>query len=290
MSYTELSTYQLLCNKEIYQIIDQLCAEKFPDWNIESFERSVIGCRIQAAYDEKAVRAVIDSHLRELDSEKPLRQYLESGRHSAYELFRYPQASEEYDDRPFRLFWAFMAREFGEAELPFKDCREQYLAVLKRFNIRLFAPICSSIDRFSVKNGYGETVLLSERDVRKALYKIEGRNRAFQRKRYYNGEPVFLETASKKFSDFFKRIYPHIRLKENFNVHDLCYAMDSSCTEHQCERALMLWGVFTGEPLKYTACGKKFGVSGNCIRQCENAVIRNAGHCGKEILADIDCL
>ena len=286
MSYTELSTYQLLCNKEIYQIIDKLCAEKFPDWDIETFERSVVGCAIKASYDEESVRAVIDSRLRELDTERPLKQYLESGKHCAFELFLYFPTSEEYDDRPYRLFWAYMAREFGDAELPMEDCRERYLSVLKLFNIRLYAPIYINIERFSVKNSYGESVLLSERDVRKALFTIERRNRAFLRKRYYSSEPVFLEKASEKFSEFFRRIYPHTRLKKDFNVHDLCFAIDSTCTEHQCDNILLLWGVYTGEPLNYSECAKKCGVSCSCIRQCERAVVRNVGHGGKEIIAE----
>ncbi len=288
LSYTELSAYQLLCNKDVYDMIDTLCAGKFSDWNIEDFERVVVDGNIHTSYDEKTVRAVIDSKLRELDGEKPLKRYLEQGQHTAFELFLYLPKTLEYDDRAFLLFWAYMAREFGDIELPIegKQCRELYISVLKKLNIRLYSKNDYHIDRFSIKDSYGNSAPLNDGDIREALFTIEKRNQAFLRKREYNGEPVFLEKAAEKFSDFFGRIYPHTKLKRDFNVHDLCFAIDSSCTELQSNNTLLLWGVFTGEPLNYLACSRKCGVSNSRIKQCENTVVRNTGHSNRNMIAE----
>lgn len=288
LSYTELSTYQLLCNKEVYQLIDTLCVEKFSDWRMEEFERAVVSGKTQTSYDEDSVRAVIENRLREMDTEKPLKRYLEEGQHYAYELFLYLPQIKECDESPFLLFWAYMAREFGDIELPIeaKQCRELYISVLKKFNIRLYSKNDYHIDRFSIKDSYENSAPLNDGDIREALFTIEKRNQAFLRKREYNGEPVFLEKAAEKFSDFFGRIYPHTKLKRDFNVHDLCFAIDSSCTELQSNNTLLLWGVFTGEPLNYLACSRKCGVSNSRIKQCENTVVRNTGHSNRNMIVE----
>lgn len=84
LSYTELSTYQLLCIKDVYQLIDTICADKYADWNIIDFEKAVVSNKYPNSYDEQSVRTAIESSLLRLDSEKPRKRYLEQGKHYAY--------------------------------------------------------------------------------------------------------------------------------------------------------------------------------------------------------------
>ncbi len=62
--------------------------------------------------------------------------------------------------------------------------------------------------------------------------------------------------------------------------HELCFAIDSACTELARNDILLLWGVF-GKPITLAACGSKRGVSPSCIRQRQEMVVRNTGH-GKQ--------
>lgn len=70
------------------------------------------------SYDEQSVRTAIESSLLRLDSEKPRKRYLEQGKHYAYELFLYLPEQFRFDEQPYKLFWAYMAREFSNNELP----------------------------------------------------------------------------------------------------------------------------------------------------------------------------
>lgn len=167
LSYTELSTYQLLCIKDVYQLIDTICADKYADWNIIDFEKAVVSNKYPNSYDEQSVRTAIESSLLRLDSEKPRKRYLEQGKHYAYELFLYLPEQFRFDEQPYKLFWAYMAREFSNNELPIekKQFRERYIAVLKKFNMRLYSNRTLYVKRFSVKTRYGEQMELEERDI-----------------------------------------------------------------------------------------------------------------------------
>ena len=184
LSYTELSTYQLLCIKDVYQLIDTICADKYADWNIIDFEKAVVSNKYPNSYDEQSVRTAIESSLLRLDSEKPRKRYLEQGKHYAYELFLYLPEQFRFDEQPYKLFWAYMAREFSNNELPIekKQFRERYIAVLKKFNMRLYSNRTLYVKRFSVKTRYGEQMELEERDIRNAFSTLEGRNQAYTRK------------------------------------------------------------------------------------------------------------
>ncbi len=62
LSYTELSTYQLLCIRGVYQLIDTICADKYADWNIIDFEKAVVSNKYPNSYDEQSVRTAIESN------------------------------------------------------------------------------------------------------------------------------------------------------------------------------------------------------------------------------------
>lgn len=80
LSYTELSTYQLLCIKDVYQLIDTICADKYADWNIIDFEKAVVSNKYPNSYDEQSVRTAIESSLLRLDSEKPRKPVFRTGK------------------------------------------------------------------------------------------------------------------------------------------------------------------------------------------------------------------
>ena len=105
LSYTELSTFQLLCIKDVYQLIDTICADKYADWNIIDFEKAVVSNKYPNSYDEQSVRAAIESSLLKLDAEKPRKRYLEQGKHYAYELFLYLPEQFRFDEQPYKLLW-----------------------------------------------------------------------------------------------------------------------------------------------------------------------------------------
>lgn len=197
LSYTELSTYQLLCIKDVYQLIDTICADKYADWNIIDFEKAVVSNKYPNSYDEQSVRTAIESSLLRLDSEKPRKRYLEQGKHYAYELFLYLPEQFRFDEQPYKLFWAYMAREFSNNELPIekKQFRERYIAVLKKFNMRLYSNRTLYVKRFSVKTRYGEQMELEERDIRNAFSTLEGRNQAYTRKYDRIADTAYLDST-----------------------------------------------------------------------------------------------
>lgn len=233
LSYTELSTYQLLCIKDVYQLIDTICADKYADWNIIDFEKAVVSNKYPNSYDEQSVRTAIESSLLRLDSEKPRKRYLEQGKHYAYELFLYLPEQFRFDEQPYKLFWAYMAREFSNNELPIekKQFRERYIAVLKKFNMRLYSNRTLYVKRFSVKTRYGEQMELEERDIRNAFSTLEGRNQAYTRKYDRIADTAYLDRAVEKLEEFAQRIYPDYQIRKDLNVHELCFAIDSACTE-----------------------------------------------------------
>lgn len=288
LSYTELSTFQLLCIKDVYQLIDTICADKYADWNIIDFEKAVVSNKYPNSYDEQSVRTAIESSLLRLDSEKPRKRYLEQGKHYAYELFLYLPEQFRFDEQPYKLFWAYMAREFSNNELPIekKQFRERYIAVLKQFNMRLYSNRTLYVKRFSVKTRYGEQMELEERDIRNAFSTLEGRNQAYTRKYECIGETAYLDRAVEKLGEFTQRIYPDYQIRKDLNVHELCFAIDSACTELARNDILLLWGVFTGKPITLAACGSKRGVSPSCIRQRQEMVVRNTGHGSRRIIME----
>lgn len=280
LSYTDLSTYQLLCVRDAYQMIDVVCADKFSEWNIVDFEKAVVNGFIHSPYDEQTVRNLIYDGLRELDEKKPLKRYLESGQHYVCELFLQVPYVYTHDERPFLLFWAYLAREYGDEILPIEKarCREIFQSVLKRFKMRLYINDDYYIDRFTIPADTDSAAPLSEMNLRTAFFTVTHRNQAYSRRTVYNGGAVYLDKAAEKFGKFLDGVFPGYAVRDDFNIHDLCFAVDSTCTELQRDYVFSLWGVFTGESLTYTACGEKCGVTKNRISACENTILRNVGH------------
>lgn len=181
-----------------------------------------------------------------------------------------------------------IVREFSNNELPIekKQFRERYIAVLKKFNMRLYSNRTLYVKRFSVKTRYGEQMELEERDIRNAFSTLEGRNQAYTRKYDRIADTAYLDRAVEKLEEFAQRIYPDYQIRKDLNVHELCFAIDSACTELARNDILLLWGVFTGKPITLAACGSKRGVSPSCIRQRQEMVVRNTGHGSRRIIME----
>lgn len=97
---------------------------------------------------------------------------------------------------------------------------------------------------------------------------------------------LILMRAVEKLEEFAQRIYPDYQIRKDLNVHELCFAIDSACTELARNDILLLWGVFTGKPITLAACGSKRGVSPSCIRQRQEMVVRNTGHGSRRIIME----
>lgn len=282
-SYKELSTFQLLCINEIYQIIDRKCSKSIPDWNMIGFEKALVN---GSKSMERRVRELICSDLSEMDVRKPLNQYLSPGEHYAQELFLVLPRLWARDVRSFLLFWAYVARKYSDMVLPIdkEKCREIYMTVLKEFGLRLYAHQDFYVERFSVSGkGNDDTALLAPDDLQSALHHIEHRNQAFTRRTEYHGGPVYLDSAVKQLNEFSAHIHPAYTVRADLGIHDLCFAVDSYATERQRDYTFCRWGIFSGEPMTYNACGTKFYVTGARIRACENTLVRNVGHQAKEL-------
>lgn len=280
ISYTQLSTYNLLQNNEIYNRTNEICNELFSDWSIENFERLLLGEKIQLSFSEDDVRNAINDTLLGLDKTKPFLRYLEQGKHYGYELFTNIPEPSHYETS-FMKFWLYISRAFSEYVLPIdeKQFRTFYLDATEKLGIRLSNNRDYSIDRLVVNNGYGNDGFINAKDIREAMYVVEARNRAFHKRMTYNCEQSLLDVPKRilnERADNYDNPYWKMKLKDDFDIHSLCFAVDSSCTVRQRNVAFLKWGVFTGTPLKYIECGRKLGISGNCVRQFENAVIRNS--------------
>lgn len=287
LSYSELSTYQLLCIRETYDLIDAQCSACVPDWNIVDFEKEVVSNLSGNTSRIQIVRERIAEGLRELDNQMPLKQYLEQGEHSARELFLQAPEISAKDKRPFLLFWAYVAREYSHMTLPIEKsrCRDNFQSVLKQFKLRLYGNRDYTVERFCSFHNIESMIQLREADLRGAQFTIDGRNQAYARKTVFEDNPIYLDKAKDRFRRFLDNVYPEYEVKEDLTIHELCFAVDSTCTSLQRDYVFLLWGVFTGKPMNLSNCARAFGVTGSRIKACENTVVRNAGHEELAILA-----
>lgn len=278
-SYTQLSTYNLLQNKKVYCLTDEVCQKAFGDWDISVFERTILGGKYNKSYSEADVRRTIHDHLLKLDVERPNLCYLEQGKHYGDELFR--NVPDSGDSRSsFKLLWAYLSRIFSEYILPIdeKELRNTYLSEIEKFGIKQQSNRDKTIPQFAVKDGDCCDGVINEKDIRYALYTIEARNRGFAKRIAYSGEKTYLEKAKKiieQKTEIHNTQYWTLKLRDDFDIHTLCYAIDSSSTEKQRNGAFMRWGIFTGENLSYAECGRRLGITGKCVIQFENAVLRH---------------
>lgn len=278
-SYTQLSTYNLLQNKKIYCLIDEVCRKAFSDWDISAFERTILGGKNNISFSEADVRSLINDYLLKLDAERPNLCYLEQGKHYGDELFRSVPDSGE-SRASFKLLWAYLSRVFSEYLLPIdeKELRNKYLAEIEKFGIKQQSNRDKKIPQFAVNDGDYTDAIINEKDVRYALYTIEARNRGFGKRIAYSGEQMYLEKAKKIIEDkmaIHNTQYWTLKLRDDFDIHTLCYAIDSSSTEKQRNGAFMRWGIFSGETLSYAECGRRLSITGKCVIQSENAVLRH---------------
>ena len=279
ISYTQLSTYNLLLDKSTYNLIDTVCKVKFADWDIVAFERAILGENSQASYSEAAVRNAIYEQLLDLDKAKPSLLYLEQGNHYATEIFRIVPETI-YPRESFKMFWSHISRVFSDYVLPIDkyEFRKVFLSELEKLGIRQQTNRDYYISQFTVRNTFGNEGMLNAKDIREAMYTVEARNQAFSKRTANNGANAYLDAICSVLKE---RAEEHstenwtLKLREDFDIHSLCFAVDSSCTEKQRDGAFLRWGIFTGEPLSYAECGRRLGVTGKCVALYEHAVIRH---------------
>lgn len=279
ISYTQLSTYNLLQDKSTYNLIDTVCKEKFTDWDIVAFERSVLGEQSQASYTENDVRDAVYEELLELDKAKPSLLYLEQGTHYGSELFRVvPESGEPRSS--FKMLWSYVSRVFSDYVLPIDtdEFRKLFLAELEKIGIRQQTNRDYKISQFAINDRFGKDGIINAKDIRYAMYSAEARNRAFNIRMENNGDKAYLDAICSVLKERAKEHSTKkwtLKLREDFDIHSLCFAVDSSCTEKQRDGAFLRWGIFTGEPLSYAECGRRLGVTGKCVALYEHAVIRH---------------
>lgn len=273
ISYTQLSTYNLLQDKCTYNLMNEICEKKFDDWDIMAFERAILGEDTQVSYTEEDVRSAICEHLFALDKTRPNLLYLEQGTHYGSELFRIvPESSEPRSS--FKLLWSHISRVFSDYVLPIdkNEFRQMFLAELEKIGIRQQTNREYRIAQFAINDGFGKDGTINAKDVRYAMYFAEARNRAFSLQTENNGETIYLDVIRdilEKKAKMYSNEYYTLRLKKDFDIHTLCFVVDSSCTVKQRTAAFLRWGVFTGEPLTYEECGRRLGVSGKSVSQSD---------------------
>jgi len=125
ISYTSIPFHQLLCIQDAYDIIDHQGKLLFDDWNIEKFEKGILGAS-DFKYCDIKYRDALIAPLRNLDETKPFLKFGEVGQHYAYELFLSPP--RYWGSRGAPLFWSYMARKFSHDKLPVSEesFREKY--------------------------------------------------------------------------------------------------------------------------------------------------------------------
>lgn len=133
--YENVPYNQLLCNQRAYDIIDAAGKSYFPNWDMNEFEKAILGMGSTGFIcNEKDHRAVTGA-LAELDKTMPFLKFGENGQHYAYELFLSPPGSWCSRGAPF--FWAYTARLFTDDKLPMNeaDFIEKYKSIVKWFDI-----------------------------------------------------------------------------------------------------------------------------------------------------------
>lgn len=133
--YEKIPYNQLLCNQRAYDIIDKSGRTHFPNWDMQEFEKAIIGMGSTGFIcNEKDHKAVMGA-LAELDRTMPFLKFGEDGQHYAYELFLSPPQSWASRGAPF--FWTYTARRFTDDKLPMSKevFAEKYKTIVEGLHI-----------------------------------------------------------------------------------------------------------------------------------------------------------
>jgi len=280
LSYKSFNIYQLLCHRKTYELIDEACKTEIPGWDISRFEREIHSELLDMRSTIDTVLQLVSAKLDELDKEQPLLRYLEHGQHIGDELFlSIPSPQFEYS--AYYILWAIIAREFSGEPLPMDETelRNKFVSIVKSYGINLEKNNDYEIDALKINDGWYLDGLVNAHDVRRSLYLVEDRNRAFKQRMECDADKLYIDQAKKRFEQHCQIISnPNqcYALRKDFDVHNMCFAIDSSCTARQRDYAFQRWGVLTGKPMSCQKSGAVCGVTAERIRQSESTVLRNS--------------
>jgi len=280
ISYKSFNIYQLLCHRKTYELIDEACKTGIPGWDISRFEREIHSELLDMRSTIDTVLELVSAKLDELDKEQPLLRYLEHGQHVGDELFLtipFPQ----YKYSAYYILWAIIAREFSGEPLPMDgtELRKKFVSIVKSFGINPENNNDYKVDALKINDGWYLDGLVNAEDIRRSLYLVEDRNRAFKQRMECDADKLYIDRAKKRFEQHCSVISRQNQcyvLREDFDAHNMCFAIDSSCTVRQRDYAFQRWGVVTGEPMSYQKSGVICGVTAERIRQSESTVLRNS--------------
>ena len=272
--YENLTYNDILHHKAAYECFDEIGKKKFENWDIVEFEKAVLGCGdTYYLYLAEQIKNEPDLFGR-LNDEMPFLKFRENGQHYAYELFLSPP--KFWGSRGAPLYWAYVAREFTYDKLPMDETLlyEKYLSIAQKFGIKMKYENKYYIERFAA-GGMSSGVVTSE-FVRKGWYTIRNRNRLYFEEPKPKND-VYLERVKERISWYCnKYMRTGYDVVETMKAEDFLFAvMDSECSQNQKDTSVLLWGVYTGKPLKVKEVAEIKGVTDNCVRQLERNFLRH---------------
>lgn len=280
LSYKSFNIYQLLCHRRTYELIDDVCKAGIPNWNISRFEREIHSELLDMGSTIDTVMELVSAKLDELDRQYPLLRYLEQGQHVGDELFL-TVPDPQFDYSAYYILWAIIAREFSGELLPMDETelRKKFVSIVKGYGINYENGKNYEVDALKINDGWHLDGLVNAHDIRRSLYLVEDRNRAFMKRMECDADKLYIDHARKRFEQHCQLISTQDQcyvLRKDFDAHNMCFAIDSSCTVKQRDYTFQRWGIFTGKPLSCNKAGAVCGVTTERIRQSENTVLRNS--------------
>lgn len=272
--YENLTYNDILHHQAAYKCFDDAGKKLFEKWDIVGFEKAVLGCGDNHfLYMAEKIKALPDLY-GSLNEKMPFLKFREDGQHYAYELFLSPPKFWGSRGGPF--YWAYVAREFTYDKLPMSEDElyEKYLGIAKQFGINMKYQEHYYIERFAA-GGMSSGIVTGE-FVRKGWYTIRNRNRLYFKEKNPTGK-IYLDRAKERINWYCNR-YIQAKYEVNNSISDedfLFAVMDSDCSQNQKDTSLLLWGVYTGKPLRAKEVAEMKGVTDNCIRQLERNFLRH---------------
>lgn len=272
--YSKLPIKDLLHHQAVYEQLDKVGRELFPEWDIVGLEKAVLGCGDNHfIYMAEQVMKTPDLFCR-LDKDMPFLRFREEGQHYGFELFLSPP--QHWYSRGAPLWWAYAARQFTYDRLPMDETLlyEKYKGIAKEFGLLIQGNRYKHFERFAA--GGMSSGMVGEQFVREGWYDVRRRNRLYQEPTSQTAD-LYLDKAKERI-EYYLTHYNHIgyELKPEIDSIDFQYSMeDSKMTEHQKSVVTQLWGVFSGKPMTVREMAEQLGVTTRRVYQIERDAIRH---------------
>lgn len=270
--YEKLKYEDILCHQEAYNYFDDAGHHLFSDWDMNEFEKAVLGAG-NARYLAMAEGIMkIPTLFHNLNAEMPFLKFREEGQHYGYELFLTPPSSWCSRGAPF--WWAYAARQFTYDKLPMdeKYLYNKYKEIAKKFGLKTYGCGYAHIPQFSA-GGMSSGVVTNE-FVSLGLRTLKKRNSLYL---ISDTEPpaIYLDEVINRINWYLKSFQKTgYMINPEFNEEMLRFALaDSKATPHQKEVISLKWGIHSAKPLTTKQVAEHYGVTPNRIRQIENRLI-----------------